>query len=766
MVHLVLAVSARTRANSTIRNKKKQNIMKKLFVSILALAAFAACQSDFNNDVNLGAPQGGSANVGGSHTVYAEVGVGEETKATYGEGLVATWEENDQIALLQENANYGATFSVVNKLNIKEGWGTSKALFSGEISVDATAPRVYHIAYPASAVEFSTAMSQSVVVTKYDDNVGWNVSGYEGQSTGYGVCTYNSTLNITVPTTQNGKWEPYMYASTSEAVAPTGIGAKTLTTLTGAIAIRAFEADGVTPKQLKQITITSSDAAIAGTFSGTAQSVGNTATVTGAKTGGHYNESVREENALKNLTSALQSYEATSTTVTKAMSSLTFNGTGNSIIATDLTSIAADANGVYTYHINVAPVTLAAGTLTIVAVAADGSNLERVIDDKDVKISASHRAGFNLRWESATLKCDAIDSWYDDWNKGSQFQLADNTLYVDNIIVDGNIAPENVKVIGIKINDVLHEDTAQSGVKELSPIVLSGMASGVYKVQPVAQVELNGKLVWLEGGAVTKTITAIPTITDYSVITSYSNNGKVAKDNKINGDILKVKANISDSYVANNLVNGKTYTFCYGSNTTTHTLGAEEKEIKLAHGAWGQYDCYVKITLNNGYVLESAHYTTHVTGIPYSYAFYKDGSTNIDAAKSAGWSFTGTGTQSDQVWICKANSVGIIGSPKFHAPTNVDTKNTLSHRFYYIGSGSINAYVGASSSPSSAVKTATFNVGRTLDTGETGGLSTHVGNDANVVLTPSNPYITITSDSKGKYSTAYHYVHAIKIEYR
>ena len=134
--------------------------MKKLFISILALAAFAACQSDFN-DVNLDAPQGGNANVGGSHTIYAEVGVGEEdTKATYGEGLVATWEENDQIALLQEHANYGATFSVVNRLNIKDGWGTSKALFNGDISVDATEPRVYHIAYPASAVSFSTSMSR------------------------------------------------------------------------------------------------------------------------------------------------------------------------------------------------------------------------------------------------------------------------------------------------------------------------------------------------------------------------------------------------------------------------------------------------------------------------------------------------------------------------------------------------------------------------------------------------------------------------------
>lgn len=737
--------------------------MKKLFVSVLALAAFAACQNDYN-DMDLGASQGGTVNVGGSHTIYAEVGVGEDdTKATYGNDLSALWEENDQLAILQEHANYGTTFGTVNKLNIKDGWGTSKALFSGDITVDATTPRIYHLAYPASAVSFNTSMTQSTVVTNYDDNVGWNVSGYKGQSTGYGVCTYDATLSITVPTTQNGKWEPYMYASTDEAVNSTNIGTKVMTTLTGAIAIRAYEADGVTPKQLKQITITSSSAAIAGAFTGTAQSVGNTATVTGAATDGLYNESDREENALKNLTSALQSYTATTTTRTKALS-LSFAGSGKEIVATNLESIASDANGVYTYHVNIAPATLPANTLTITAVGIDGSTLTRVID-KEVAIAASHRAGFLLTWENATLEGATIETWYDEYtNDDPNFNLAASTIYVDDVKVNGNIAAEHVLAIGVKLNGVFHEASQQSGVLSIDPIVISGLASGSYKVQPVAKVLVNGEEKWLECGEVTKNVTSIPTITDYSVVSSYSKNGITEKNNDIAGDLLKIKANLSDSYVANNLVNGKTYTIYYGSNTTTHTLGAE-KEIPLAYGAWGKYDCYVTVVLGNGYTLTSTKYTTHVTGIPCSYAFYNNG-TDISAAESAGWKFTGTGTQSNQVWICKGNSVGVIGSPKFHIPANISTTSTLSHRFYYIGSGSINAYVGASSSPSSAVKTTTFTVGRTVNTGETGDLLTHKGKDTDVVLTSSAPYITITSDAKSRLSTAYHYVHAIKIEYR
>jgi len=635
--------------------------MKKLFVSIFALAAFAACQSDFS-DVNLDAPQGGNANVGGSHTLYAEVGVvGEEdTKATYDEELNATWEEKDQIALLQEHANYGTTFGVVNKLNIKDGWGTSKALFNGEISVDATEPRVYHIAYPASAVEFATTSSMSVEGVSYSENLGTYLISYKFKASGYGKYTYNSTLNITIPTTQNGKWEPYMYASTSEAVNSEAIGAKVLTTLTGAIAVRAFEPDGKTPKQLKQIVIKSNDVAIAGAFTGTATSVGNTANITGGESdGGFYTDGSKEtqqSQALNNLTSALQGYTATSTTVTKALS-LSFEGSEKTITATNLDAIASEADGNYTYYINVAPATLAAGSLTIEATDVDGSTLKRVVD-KEVVIAASHRAGFNLTWESATLKGATIETWYHNWNTGSQFGVLEgSTIYVDNVSVDGNISADQVLAIGVKINGTFHETSAQSGVLSISPIEISGLSSGVYKVQPVAKVSLNGEEKWLECAEVEKTVTSIPQVTDYSVRTSYSSNGTEAKTNDINGDILRVKANISDSYVANNLVNGKTYTICYGSNTATQTLGAE-KDITLAYGAWGQYVCYVKIALANGYVCKSTEYTTHVTGIPYSL--------NFDSANPTNWTCNNQAFQ-DGYFILKTKEAYAI-SPKFHMP--------------------------------------------------------------------------------------------------
>ena len=751
--------------------------MKKLFVSILALAAFAACQSDFN-DVNFDAPQGGSnINVGGSHTVYAEVGVGEEdTKATYGDGLKATWEQGDQIALLQENANYGSTFSVVNKLNIKEGWGTSKALFNGDISVDATSPRVYHIAYPASAVSFATTVSQSVNGVSYTE--GGSSLMWQFKATGYATCTYNSTLNLTIPTTQSGKWEPYMYASTSEAVNSEAIGAKTLTTLNGAIAIRAFEADGVTPKQLSSITITSSSAAIAGAFSGTAQSVGDTASVTGdwgndEILGGSSYENEAKASALEKLTSALQGYSATSTTVTKAMS-LSFNGTGKSITATNLETIAADANGNYTYYVNVAPATLAAGTLTIVAVDANGSSLTRVVN-KDVAVTASHRVGFNLTWESATLKGATIESWYNDWNKGSQFQLAGSTLYVDNISVEGNIAADHVKAIGVRINGEFHSASAQSGVLAISPIVIPSLTSGVYKVQPVAQVELNGELKWLEGGEVEKIVTSIPTVIDYTVRTSYSSNGGVAKTNDINGDILKVKANLSDSYVANNLVNGKSYTICYGDKTATQTLGSEWTTT-LAHGAWGQYVCYVKISLANGYVVESTKHTTYVTGIPYkTIQFYNS---SLDNITGAGWTLNGSYDMSNastgKNYLClyqhrngSLEKDGFAVTPAFPVSQSTNVTCTIKHKFYHsIYSSNGESYIGATSSKNTTSSSVVSTSMKSTNSPGDGGLTT---SPITVTLTNTNKYISIDHNdpttAKWGQSTTKYVVYSFAVNY-
>ena len=642
--------------------------MKKLFISLTALMAFVACESDFNGIDNEMPQFGANANVG-EHTIYAEVGVGG-SRATYGDDLSAMWEENDQIALLQEHADYGKTFSTVNKLNIKQGWGTSNAFFSGDINVDATSPRIYHIAYPASAVSFNT----SVTVSKTSD------SSYayreDGLEVGHYYATasfnhaYNSTLNITVPATQNGKWEPYMYASTSEAVESNGIGDHTLTTLTGAIAIRAFEADGVTPKQLKSIVISSSDAAIAGTFSGTATSVGSLGTITGEETSGVYS-TVSEENVLggiwkgakygreeaeKLLVAKAQGMEPTSTSVTKAMS-LSFAGNERVVTLANLENVAADADGNYTYYINVAPATI--GTLTIKATDINGGEINREVNN--VAFTASHRKGYKLTWEEATLVPGTVESWYDNWNSSS-FELAGNTIYARNFGVNG-VPADHILTLGIEINGQLHEASAQSGVLAIDEIKIEGIENGTYSVCTYAKVLVNGYEKVFKSDAKTITVTTIPTAT-YTIYSSYSKDGAVATNNNINGNELRAKVTLSDSYIQSNYVQSATLT--YSSSSANLTIGQEWKSAV----ALGAHNTSIKVVLKNGYTLTSPGYTTHVTGIPFTMTT----SSNADGWAEEGyvnWNTNGGMRLGENQW---GGAASITKS--FHIPASLTVKVT------------------------------------------------------------------------------------------
>ncbi|MBE6174150.1 MAG: hypothetical protein E7147_01215 [Rikenellaceae bacterium] len=667
--------------------------MKKLFVSILALAAFAACQSNFN-DVDYDTPEfGGVGNVGGSHTIYAEVGVGEETKATYGDDLSALWEEGDQIALLQEHADYGKTFSVENIIGIKNGIGTSVASFSGDISVDSTDPRIYHIVYPGSAAEFNVTMSQSVEGVSYTNHQpGMN----NWSATGYAKCTYNSTVNVVVPTSQSGKWEPYLYASTDEAVKSEAIGAETLNTLTGAIAIRAVKPDGVTPLQLKAVAVTATKP-IAGVFAGTATSVGNTVEITGEKSGLQVGgleqfEKETKDKALANLTSALQGYEATTTSVTKTLS-LAFEGDQYTVGAEDTAWVDADEKGVYTYHLNVAP--FEGADLTIMATAMDGSTLVKTISAQS--LAAGHRKGYVFKWEEATLSVGSIETWYDDCD--TTIGLEGNTLYVNNLEVKG-VEADQVLTLGVVIDGTLHEATAKNNVLTIDQIKVSGMASNQHTVYAYAKVIVNGQERELIGSVATKTITSIPTITGFTVKTSYSNDGTVAKDNNFDGNKMTMNADISDAYFKTaGLV--KSYTFYYGNKSVNPTLGTA-KDVTFAPSEWGQYDCYVNILLKNGYSFSSTKYTTHVTGIPYTFQFYQSSNSAVD---NAGWTRNGTVNIKESLLALREGGLagsgnGWVASPAFHIPAAFSTSVTIDSKYYSTSGALVKAklYIGATSS--------------------------------------------------------------------
>jgi len=687
--------------------------MKKLFVSILALAAFVACQSNFE-DVTANTPGLNDQVVPeGMVRIYAEVGVGEEeTKATYGDDFSALWEENDQIAILQESANYGDVFSTVNKLNIKSGAGTSYAAFNGDITVPTESPRRYHIAYPADAVSFNTSStltktSESTYAYRKD---GLEVGHY--YATASFDYTYNSTLNITVPTSQSGKWEPYMYASTEEAVNSNAIGAKTLTTLTD---------DGTkTPLQLKAIAVTATKP-IAGAFSGTAKSIGSLGSITGAETSDVYS-TVSEDNILgwkgakygreeaeKLLLAKAQSMTPASVTPTSALS-LAFAGSEYTVGAEDTEWVAADNDGNYTYYINVAPFENA--DLTIMATTIDGSTLIRTISAQS--IAASQRKGYIFTWEEATLSVGSIESWYDDYAK-SNFELAGNTLYVRNLEVKG-VPADQVKTLGVVVNGELHTESAKSGVLTIDKIEISGLANGKYPAYGYAKVIVNGEERELIGSRVSKNVTSIPSLTNYSVLSSYSKDGTVAKNNSIDGRLLKVTANLTDDYFANN---GLVSSFeVYNGNTPLGNI--TNGEWSNTNAALGQYSCYVKISFTNGYLITTQAHTTHVTGIPY-YADWR-------SADYSDWKYSNISDKGSYMQVGNGKLAAVI-SPKFYLPEgSLNVKSAIAAYTSATSTGNYNrSYIYAGTQSSSAKESGNYVI---------------IGNGLGSASQPNTPLVT------------------------
>lgn len=174
----------------------------------------------------------------------------------------------------------------------------------------------------------------------------------------------------------------------------------------------------------------------------------------------------------------------------------------------------------------------------------------------------------------------------------------------------------------------------------------------------------------------------------------------------------------------------------------------------------------------NGYSFTSEKtYTTHVTGIPCEYDFYQGG-VDADRIKADGWTLNGDYRTDVSNQLCLGHSgtkSGYVVSPKFHTPADINTTTTLTHKFYQL-TGSCTAYVGAVSSNTGKVQTCKYSDFNTLSTSETGGLTTNNGDDTNVVISSTNPYMCISAVPEaglfGSITQSYYYLHKVLIEYR
>ena len=516
-------------------------ITKRILCAISVAALAAGCAQDVTEDV---AP----APVTSEGVVrYAEIGVGaDDTRASYDADLKAYWEPGDQMKIVQGKVS-SKTWTVGGgtetrdgeTIELVEGDGTNTAVFGGNVTTYVDDQRYFHFVYPAAYSTISTSTVLPAIT-------GWSISS-------------TTTCSLTIPSAQDGKWTPYLWASSDSKTTLDALTQVSMKTLNGAIAIRVFESDGVTPKPVRSISVTA-DVPIVGTFSATTGDDGSLADV-----------------------------------------SFSFSGSSNVITADNLSSM-AKVGDYYEYRLEVAPVTVS--SLTIVLTDDSGSSVTRSVGSKTFR--AKTRTGFNVKWDQASISMEDVTSWYTDYIGNNLTELEPGTLYARNIRIAG-ISSDKVAERGVKVNGTVYPSQETSLTFNME---VGGLSSGEYSVVPYARLS-DGTEVVAEAQKVI--VTGDLAIASHTIRSSYNSNGSVAKDNGLDGSTIYASVSVNDDYVVSNLVNS--VVLHYGASTLAGNIGSEFSAGNLA---WGEYDnCRIDITLKNGYVMSTPSYTVHITGLPY-----------------------------------------------------------------------------------------------------------------------------------------------------
>ncbi len=339
---------------------------------------------------------------------------------------------------------------------------------------------------------------------------------------------------------------------------------------------------------------------------------------------------------------------------------------------------------------------------TLTLTDAEGKVWTKELPSKNFK--AGLRTILNVEWAAEAVLEASVTSWYEDYATNNGTALEGGAIYVT--AVGGTPV---VTVDGV-------EATVVDGK-------ISGVTSGTHNVV----VTINGKEIVNRSVVVT----SIPTV-NVTARTSYSNNGNKDTTNDINGKELQLTASLSDSNVAAYVSSCQAF---YGSNAVNLSLGSTSK----MNVALGEYNCYAKVTLANGYVATSASYKTHVTGVPY-HADWR-------SADYSDWKYTNISDKGAYLQVSDGKLACII-SPAFHTPdgslsvkaaiaASTNATKTGNYDRCYIYAGNRNSSASESGSYVTNSYTADFS-GRVDD-------APLAALDSTLSLTSSNPCVVFTA---------------------
>ena len=341
-------------------------------------------------------------------------------------------------------------------------------------------------------------------------------------------------------------------------------------------------------------------------------------------------------------------------------------------------------------------------TFTLTLTDIKGETLSWELPSKN--FVAGKRTILNVEWTAEAIIEASVASWYEDYATNGSSALEGGAIYV-------------TAVGGTQVVTV---DGVEAAVVDGK---VSGVTSGTHNVV----VTINGKEIVNRSVVVT----SIPTV-NVTARTSYSNNGNKDTTNDINGKELQLTASLSDANVAAYVSSCQAF---YGSNAVNLSLGSTSK----MNVALGEYNCYAKVTLANGYVATSASYKTHVTGVPY-HADWR-------SADYSDWKYTNISDKGTYLQVSDGKLACII-SPAFHTPDgSLSVKAAIAASTNATSAGNYDrSYIYAGNRNSSASESGSYvKLAYTADFSGRVENASLVAIDSTLSLHSSNPCVVFTA---------------------
>ena len=161
-------------------------------------------------------------------------------------------------------------------------------------------------------------------------------------------------------------------------------------------------------------------------------------------------------------------------------------------------------------------------------------------------------------------------------------------------------------------------------------------------------------------------------------------------------------------------------------------------------------------------VEKSAQKDCHITGLPYSYNFYK----NESGLNSSGWTQNNITYSNNKCCISYNGNDGYLISPRFYCPQELSVSNTTQAQAYKAGAGYNNCKlrIGVTSSTESVANPySEYQLSANTDTGQS-----YKEFTPTLELSPDNPYVSLHHNDPDKpalVAWAYICIYGFKLEY-